>query len=298
MRMRALVLGAAAGGGLPQWNCGCDNCAAARKGVIAPQTQSSLAVTSDGAHWTVLNASPDIRAQLAANAQMWPTGPRISPLRSLIITNGDIDHIGGLLTLREKQPFIIYLTEAIDAVLRANPVFLAMDNALVERRICKLEEWFELNSTSRARLFAVPGKVPLFMESGTVETQMLGEQTVGVEYEANGARLLYIPGCAAMTDAIDAKISDADLVLFDGTLYADDEMIAAGLGQKTGLRMGHMPMSGAGGSLETFKPYDHVRKIYVHMNNTNPVWLPDSAERWHAQDCGWEIGHDGMEITL
>jgi pyrroloquinoline quinone biosynthesis protein B len=298
MRMRALVLGAAAGGGLPQWNCGCANCSAARNGRLVPQTQSSLAVTADGRDWTLFNASPDIRAQLSANEQMWPTGLRTSPLQSVIITNGDIDHIGGLLTLREKQPFTIFLTEAIDAVLNANPVFWVMDRAMVTRRICQLDEWFDLGGAARARLFAVPGKVPLFMESETVETQMLGEQTVGVEYEANGARLLYIPGCSMMTEIIAAKIAEADVLFFDGTLYSDDEMIVAGLGQKTGQRMGHMPMSGAGGSLEIFKPFKDVRKIYVHMNNTNPVWAADSAERAHAQSCGWDIGHDGMEIAL
>jgi pyrroloquinoline quinone biosynthesis protein B len=298
MRMRALVLGAAAGGGLPQWNCGCSNCIAARTGALTPQTQSSLAVTSDGQHWTVFNASPDIRAQLAANPQMWPTDLRTLPLTAVIITNGDIDHIGGLLTLREKQPFTLLLTDAINAVLNANPVFSVMDPSLVTRQICQLDQWFDLGGASRARLFAVPGKVPLFMEGDTVETQLLGEQTVGVEYEANGARLLYIPGCAAMTEIIAAKIAEADVLFFDGTLYSDEEMIAAGLGQKTGRRMGHMPMSGAGGSLEIFKPFKNVRKIYVHMNNTNPVWVPGSAARAHAQVSGWDIGHDGMEIEL
>jgi pyrroloquinoline quinone biosynthesis protein B len=298
MRMRALVLGAAAGGGLPQWNCGCANCFDARTGALTPQTQSSLAVTSDGQSWTVFNASPDIRAQLAANPQMWPKDLRTSPLTALIITNGDIDHIGGLLTLREKQPFTLFLTDAINAVLNANPVFSVMDPSLVTRRICQLDQWFDLDGASRARLFAVPGKVPLFMEGDTVEAQLLGEQTVGIEYEASGARMLYIPGCAAMTDDIAAKITAADLLFFDGTLYTDDEMIAAGLGQKTGLRMGHMPMSGSGGSLETFKPFKNIRKIYVHMNNTNPVWAADSAERAHAHACGWDIGHDGMEIDL
>lgn len=298
MRMRALVLGAAAGGGLPQWNCGCTNCNDARAGRLAAQTQSSLAVTDDGRTWTVFNASPDIRLQLAANKQFWPTGLRKSPVHSLIMSNGDIDHIGGLLTLREKQPFTLYLTEMLDEILQSNSVFQALDPVLVSRKICKLDTWFATSGTGRARLFAVPGKVPLFLEGDDVNTQMLGEQTVGIEFEANGARLLYIPGCAAITPDIEVRIEGADVVFFDGTLYTDDEMIVAGLGEKTGARMGHMSMSGTGGSLQAFQKFDRLRKIYVHMNNTNPVWVEDSPERRDVHASGWEVGFDGMEIEL
>ncbi len=298
MRMRALVLGSAAGGGLPQWNCGCGNCNAARVGSLVAQTQSSLAVTVDDKAWTLFNASPDIRLQLASNSRLWPTDLRKSPIHSLILTNGDIDHVGGLLTLREKQPFTLYLTKNLDEILTSNSIFQALDPALVTKRICELDTWFEIGSVARARLFPVPGKVPLFLEGENINTQMLGEQTVGIEYEANGARLLYIPGCAAVTPEIDAKMAHADVLFFDGTLYSDDEMIAAGLGKKTGARMGHMSMSGASGSLIAFQKFGRLRKIYVHMNNTNPVWVADSPERKHAQTSGWEIGYDGMEIVL
>jgi pyrroloquinoline quinone biosynthesis protein B len=298
MRMRALVLGSAAGGGLPQWNCGCSNCSAARTGRLTAQTQSSLAVTGDGTAWIVFNASPDIRAQFTDNSQLWPTDLRKSPLHSLILTNGDIDHIAGLLTLREKQQFTLYLTETLDEILTSNSVFQALDPALVSKRICKLDTWFEISASSRARLFPVPGKVPLFLEDNEVDTQMLGGQTVGIEFEANGARLLYVPGCAAVTPGIETKLDGADVLFFDGTLFQDDEMIAAGLGQKTGRRMGHISMSGKDGSLAALQKFDRLRKIYVHINNTNPVWVEDSQERRHVEAAGWEVGYDGMEITL
>lgn len=298
MRMCALILGAAAGGGLPQWNCGCKNCNAAREGLIPAQTQSSLAVSSDGSSWTLLNASPDIRQQISRNKALWPAGLRASPISSIVLTNGDIDHIAGLLTLREKQPFALYLTATLDDVLNSNSVFRALDPELVSKHICELDTWFDIDPSARMKLFAVPGKVPLFMEEGVVETDLMGEQTVGVEYEAHGARLLYIPGCAFITPEIEAKIAACDALFFDGTLFSDDEMIRAGLGQKTGKRMGHISMSGPEGSLRALGQFEKCRKIYVHMNNTNPVWDPESAERAAVRASGWEVGYDGMEIVL
>jgi pyrroloquinoline quinone biosynthesis protein B len=297
-RLRALVLGAAAGGGLPQWNCACRNCTLAREGKIPVQTQSSLAASANGADWALLNASPDIRAQLTANRQMWPQSLRHSPVKGVILTNGDIDHIGGLLTLREKQPFKLFLTQSLNDILNANPVFAALDGALVERIICRLNVWFEVLPGLSARLFAVPGKVPLYLESGIADAALLGGQTVGAEMKTDAARLVYIPGCSKMTPEIRDVIAGADALFFDGTLFRDDEMVTEGLGAKTGLRMGHMPISGSGGSLEMLAAAAAKRKIYVHMNNTNPVWRPDGDERRHVESAGVEIGFDGMELVL
>jgi pyrroloquinoline quinone biosynthesis protein B len=262
------------------------------------QTQSSLAASADGVDWALLNASPDIRAQLTANRQMWPQGLRGSPVKSVILTNGDIDHIGGLLTLREKQPFKLFLTQPLDDILTENPVFAALDAALVERIICQLDAWFEVLPGLSARLFAVPGKAPLYMESGAVDTEMMGGQTVGAELKSSGARLVYIPGCSKMTPEIKSVINGADALFFDGTLFRDDEMVTEGLGSKTGLRMGHMPISGPGGSLELLAGVNAKRKIYVHMNNTNPIWRPESGERQAVESAGVEIGFDGMELLL
>lgn len=298
MQLRALILGAAAGGGLPQWNCGCSNCNRARRGEIPPLTQSSLAVSADGAHWAVLNASPDIRTQLAANMPLHPTGPRVSPIGSVLVTNGDIDHVAGLLTLREKQGFTLFGTAEILDVIGANPIFDALDPACVTRRTVALESPFELAPGLIATLFPVPGKVPLYLEGDVVETDLEGEQTVGVELAAGGAAAFYIPGCARMTGRLAERLRGGDLVFFDGTVWRDDEMIRAGVGQKTGARMGHMAMSGPEGSIAAFAALDVARKVFVHMNNTNPVLDPETPERAKAGDAGWTVGMDGMEFQI
>lgn len=295
--LRVVLLGAAAGGGLPQWNCGCRNCDAARRGEIPAQTQSSVAVTADGASWAVLNASPDIGRQLLATPALHPTGPRGTPIRSVLVTNGDIDHVAGLLTLREKQGFDLVATGEIHGVLGANPIFGALDPALVARRTVALEEVAEVAPGLTAQLFAVPGKVPLYLEGEMVETDLEGEQTVGVALDDGRRRAFYIPGCAALTPALAERLRGADLVLFDGTLWDDEEMLRLGLGQKTGRRMGHMPISGAGGTLEAFAGLGIARKVFVHMNNTNPVLVPGSPERQAVEAAGWTVGQDGMEIA-
>ena len=297
MSFHAQVLGAAAGGGLPQWNCGCTNCNLARQNKIPPQTQSSLAVTA-GRHWTILNASPDIRTQLQNTPALHPTGPRDVPLTRVLLTNGDIDHVAGLLTLREQQPFTLHATPEILRILGENPIFNALNPDFVTRAPVSLDEPFDLGDGLRATLFAVPGKVPLYNEGETVITDLEGEQTVGVALKAGGKRIYYIPGCARLTDRLAGIIEGADLLFFDGTLWQDDEMICAGLSQKTGARMGHMSMSGPDGSMAALEKLGIARKIYVHMNNTNPVLRPDSQERAEAEANGWHIARDGMEVTL
>ncbi|UMA64692.1 pyrroloquinoline quinone biosynthesis protein PqqB [Roseivivax marinus] len=298
MAFRAHILGAAAGGGLPQWNCGCENCNLARAGTIPPQTQSSLAVTGNGTDWAILNASPDIRQQMASAAPLHPADLRELPLSSVLLTNGDIDHVAGLLTLREVQPFDLFATRGIHEVIAGNPIFGALRPDVVTRREVALDTPAEIAPGLTATLFAVPGKVPLYLEGETVETEMLGEQTVGVELRAEGRTAYYIPGCATLTDDLRARLDGATTVFFDGTLWTDDEMVRAGLGQKTGKRMGHMSMNGPDGSIAAFADLDVATRVFVHMNNTNPVLRPDSAERSEAEAAGWIIGQDGMEIAL
>lgn len=293
---RAQILGAAAGGGLPQWNCGCENCNLARSGDIPSQTQSSVAFTANGADWAILNASPDIGTQLARSPALHPTDLRKSPLASVLLTNGDIDHVAGLLTLREKQPFTLFATAGIHEVIDANPIFGALDPDLVRRETVALDTPVEIAPKLTATLFAVPGKVPLYLEQGEVETDLMGEQTVGVHLSGEGREAYYIPGCAAFPENLRSRLSGADVVFFDGTLWRDDEMVRAGLGQKTGKRMGHMSMSGPDGSIAAFEGLDVGRRVFVHMNNTNPVLKPGSSERDAAEAAGWTIGQDGMEI--
>ncbi|SNT68470.1 pyrroloquinoline quinone biosynthesis protein PqqB [Paracoccus seriniphilus] len=293
--MKIVILGAAAGGGLPQWNCGCANCDAARQGRIPSLTQSSVAVSADGTDWAILNASPDIRMQLAATPALHPTGPRRMPLRAVLVTNGDIDHVAGLLTLRESQPFALFATAAIHDALAANPMMGALQPDIVPRRTLALDQTIDLLPGLTATLFAVPGKVPLYQEGEVVETGLMGETTVGVELRSAERRALYIPGCAEMPGWLKARISGADALLFDGTLWQDDEMIRMGLGKKTGRRMGHMA---AQDSIASLADVPVGQRLFVHMNNSNPLTDPSSAESDEAERQGWRIGRDGMEIAL
>ncbi len=295
--LRARILGAAAGGGLPQWNCGCENCRLARSGQIPSLTQSSLAVSGNGRDWAILNASPDIRSQLAATPELHPTGPRDVPLVSVLLTNGDIDHVAGLLCLRERQPFALFATGEIHAVLAANPIFSAVGSDLVPRVSVAMGRAVTLADGLEAELFAVPGKVPLYMEGDEVRTDLEGEQTVGVHLRADSHDMFYIPGCALVTPALADRLRGASVVFFDGTLWRDDEMQTTGVGSKTGRRMGHISMSGPDGSMAALAGLGIRRKVYVHMNNTNPVLRPDASERAEAEAAGWTIGQDGLEIA-
>lgn len=223
---------------------------------------------------------------------------RKSPIKSVLLTNGDIDHVAGLLTLREQQAFTLFATSHIHEVIAANPVFDALNSDVVARKSVELESPFELVAGLTATLYAVPGKVPLYLEGAEVDTQLEGEQTIGVLLESTARSLHYIPGCAALKDSLRERIDGADAIMFDGTLWQDDEMIRAGLSQKTGARMGHMSMSGPEGSIAAFEEIDIARKIFVHMNNTNPVFRPNAPERQEAEKKGWIIGQDGMEVDL
>ena len=295
--MQIIVLGAAAGGGLPQWNCGCRNCNDARTGKIAPMTQSSVAVSLDGASWVVLNASPDIRVQLAATPQMHPAALRGTPISAVVLTNGDIDHIAGLLTIREKTAFDLYATQPGLDIVESNSVFRVLDPALVQRHRIDLDTPFAPLPGLKITPFSVPGKVALFLEGDTVNVEELGDQTVGLMLEGDGHRAAYIPGCATVPDWLLTHLEGVDLLLFDGTVWNNDEMVQTGTGQKTGARMGHISMNGEHGSLARFAGFA-ARKIYIHINNTNPILQPDGPERAEVLATGWEIAADGMEIRL
>jgi len=308
--MKIIVLGAGAGGGFPQWNCNCPNCQLARSGVPeAPSlTQSSLAVSADGKRWVLLNASPDLRRQIELNPALHPSGPgRSSPIAGVVLCNADVDHTAGLLTLREMQPLAVYGTGRVIGVLAANAMFNVMDSKLVERRAMPLETPFPfldrdgqpLGLTVQA--FAVPGKVALWLERPEEKNfGSIPEDTVGLKItdDATGSSFFYIPGCAAMPDDLAKRLNGAELVLFDGTTFTDDEMITAGFSAKTASRMGHMAMTGAEGSLAALGRLSIGRRIYVHINNTNPALLRNSAERRLIEASGWEVGFDTMEIVL
>jgi pyrroloquinoline quinone biosynthesis protein B len=304
------VLGAAAGGGFPQWNANNEACRRARAGDPAarPATQASLAVSADGERWTLLNASPDLRQQIEATPALHPrNGLRGSPIRAVALTNGDADAIAGLLSLRERQPLALYATPRVLAILGSNPIFDVLARDAVERHRLILDEPTALREPGGVPLgllvepFAVPGKVPLYLEAeeAALETARLGEETIGLQLsDGRGAGFFFIPGCATVTPELARRLRGAELVFFDGTLWRDDEMIREGSGEKTGRRMGHISASGPEGAIAAFAGLKVRRKIFIHVNNSNPLLLADSAERAEAAAAGWEVAADGMEVVL
>jgi pyrroloquinoline quinone biosynthesis protein B len=304
--MKALVLGAAAGGGFPQWNSHATACNRARSGdpQARPRTQASLAVSADGEHWFLLNASPDLRHQIGQTPALHPrSGLRSSPIAGVVLTGGDVDAIAGLLTLRERQPLTIYASATVQAVLAANPIFRVLAPDVVARQVVPLDQPTALrrpdgtDSGLTLELIAVPGKVPLYLEGCEGEPPIAESgNTVGAVVGDGRSQLYYIPGCAAMSPELVRRLRGAELVLFDGTLWSDDEMIRAGIGSKTGRRMGHMSLSGAEGTLAAFAELGVRRKLLVHINNSNPVLLDDSPERAAVEAAGWAVAWDGMEL--
>jgi pyrroloquinoline quinone biosynthesis protein B len=308
--VQILVLGSAAGGGFPQWNCNCANCRRARSGdPAAPaRTQSSIAVSADGERWLLLNASPDLRQQIVSNAALHPRrGARHSPISAVVLSNGDVDHVAGLLTLRENQTLAVYASERVHAALSGNSVFNVLNPAVVARRILPLDQPTDAAAFDgsglglRISAFAVPGKVALYLENeeaGPGFGTQSGD-TIGLEVRADERRrFFYLPACAQLSPELAARLRGAPLVFFDGTLWQDDEMISLDVGTKTGRRMGHMSISGEDGSLEAFASLGVQRRIYVHINNTNPILIAGSPERLQVGAAGWEVAYDGMETRL
>ncbi|BDA86016.1 coenzyme PQQ synthesis protein B [Aureimonas sp. SA4125] len=270
---------------------------------MTARSQSSIAATADGVHWLLLNASPDLRAQIMASPPLMPScgaddaARRASPIAAVLVTNGDVDHVAGLLTLREKQAFDLYGTEGVLGVIADNPVYSVMDPACVTTRPVQMEQPFEPVPGLTVEIFPVPGKVPLYLERGEIDVGAEGDMTVGVRLSAGGRTAFYVPGCAFVPEHLAARVAGADVLLFDGTVFVDDEMQRAGVGAKTGRRMGHMPMTGEGGSIDAFDGRDVGDRVYIHINNTNPVLIEGSDERRAVEAAGWRVAHDGMEIV-
>lgn len=309
--MKIRILGSGAGGGFPQWNCNCANCRAVRAGEpgFAPRTQSSIAVSANGADWLLLNASPDLRAQIAAAPVLSPRADdpvRASPIKAVALTNGDVDHVAGLLNLREAQPFGLYAARRVLDALAANPIFSILQTPLVPRNELPMDGPIAINGAGvelglSLRAFPVPGKIALYLEDrnapdfGTSVGDTLGFEIIE---PASGKSFFYIPGCARVDASLAARLANAPLVFFDGTLFHENEMIEQGLMGKTGSRMGHINMSGPDGSLDAFAPLNVARRIYTHINNSNPVLNEFSQARASVRAAGWEIAEDGMEVAL
>jgi pyrroloquinoline quinone biosynthesis protein B len=305
----AVVLGSAAGGGFPQWNSNAPACRRARQGDASARarSQASLAVSANNKDWFVLNASPDLRLQIEATPHLHSReGLRSSPITGVVLTGGDVDAIAGLVNLRERHRFTVYGPSRVLAILAANPIFDVLAPDCVLRVELPLDEGIELAGPSGPSglavvAFAVPSKVPLYLET-TGQDPGLSEEgdAVGLEIIETTTRksFFFIPGCAAMTERLRHRLAGSALVFFDGTLWRDDEMIRLGVGSKTGRRMGHMSMSGDDGTIAAFRDLGIGRRIFIHINNSNPVLLDDAPERHIANAAGWEIAYDGMEVTL
>jgi pyrroloquinoline quinone biosynthesis protein B len=299
-RLTAIVLGSAAGGGFPQWNCRCPVCRLAWAGDprVRARTQASLAVSANGEDWVIVNASPDLPEQVRRASVLHPRGgTRGSPIKALLLTGAEIDQVTGLFSLREREPFALYATATALSLIDDNSLFGVLPLGVVSRRTVTAGKPYALPGNLQAEFFAVPGKAPLYVEGENPETMSETAGTMGVELCAGGARLAYVPGAGAITADMRQRLARADVVFFDGTLFRDDEMIATETGSKTGLRMGHMPIDGSGGSLEALAGL-RARRIYVHINNTNPILVEGSPERAYVIGHGWEVAEDGLEVAL
>jgi pyrroloquinoline quinone biosynthesis protein B len=258
-----------------------------------------LAVSPDGERWLVLNASPDIRQQIALTGDLHPRArSRHSPIEAVLLTSAEVDHVAGLLTLRERQPLAIYGTPQILDTMALNPIFDVLASGIVMRHPVQFGQAIEPVDGLSATVFAVAGKVPLWRENESSTSNEEFGATVGVLLEAAGKRIAYVPGCALIDDNLLRRIAGVDVLFFDGTVFHDDELVRAGVSEKTGRRMGHIPMEGDDGSMARLSDVPVPRRIYVHINNTNPVLVEGSAERRLVEGQGWTVAHDGLRILL
>jgi pyrroloquinoline quinone biosynthesis protein B len=245
-----------------------------------------------------LNASPDLRQQIYDNSCLHPRGAtRQTPIAGVFLSNGDVDHLAGLLTLREQQPFTIYGSSTVLEQTQ-HGVFGVLNPRLVQRVPVALETRLDPDLGFVLRSFAVPGKVPLYLEGEQVEIGEKTETTVGIEIECGARRVVIIPGCAEVTSDVLDRVEAADVLFFDGTTFDDDEMLRLGLSQKTAWRMGHCAINGERGSLARFADATIGQRVYTHINNSNPILVEGSPERAKVEAAGWIVAHDGLEISL
>ena len=297
--MRVRVLGSAAGGGYPQWNCRCRVCDAARAGESRPRTQSSLAIRGDDGPWFLVNASPDLRQQLEALDAQGVGGVRAPPIAGVLLTDAEIDHTAGLLLLRESQaPVRVFGAEGVERALRDGYPVLA-----ILERYCGVE-WRTLEPARATPLdgsslsvepFDAGGDAPRYLSGSDVELEASGYV---FRDGADGGVTTYVPGLARLDDGVLARFAESDLVLADGTFWRDDELARLGISARSARDMGHLPLAGAGGTLEALARLRRPRKVLVHINNTNPILLEDSAEREAVIRAGVEVAYDGLEIAL
>lgn len=303
------ILGSAAGGGFPQWNCACENCRGLREGLIeaSPRTQESLCLSADERDWFLINASPDIRSQIEGFGPLHPKTSRASPIQAIFLSNGDLDHCLGLLSLRENHPLVVYATESVrrgfteDNVLYRTlerfPGQVTWRTLIIgaeDKVLCADGRPSGLTVTA----MAVPGKPPLHLEGRVAPDDP--DLNVGLRFrrDDNGRQLVYMPAAGRITPAVVDALASADCVLFDGTFWSNDELSARGFLRKSACELAHWPLGGPEGTVAALAQIAAPRRLFIHINNTNPILREDSPERQAVEAAGWEVARDGMEIRL
>lgn len=304
--MRIRILGSAAGGRFPQWNCGCGNCVAVRGNTFSfkARTQAQLALTSDGSAWFLAGASPDLAFQIESAPELHPRGLRHSPIAGVVLASCDLDHVVGLLLLRELQPLRVCAAPSILRILREENSMFGMLNR-VEPQVV----WTPVNSDApfslqsadgrdsglRCEIHFLSGRYPKYVQSDPASLAN-DEASAALFFEsASGKRAAYVPAVRSLSDALLEKIDVSDLLLFDGTFWSDDELIRIQGAGETAHQMGHIPVEE---SLRLMKNIKVGRKIFIHLNNTNPILDEASAEHRAVREAGWEVAEDNWQLEL
>jgi pyrroloquinoline quinone biosynthesis protein B len=304
--VQVVLLGAAAGGGFPQWNCWCPGCRLARSNPDAakPRTQSSLAVSADGARWFLLNASPDIRDQLRRlpSRAVPDSGARHVPIEGVVLTDAELDHTLGILLLREAGRLSVHATSTVATILERDSRILTTTRAFSEVSVTRLPLDAPIRLCCRdgspsglsVEAFAVPAGPPRFASADEAG------HTVGllIRDEAQGHVCAFVPGCGSLGADLTDRFQHVDALFFDGTFWSDDEMIALGVGTRTAREIDHVPISGPGGSLEPLSALSCRHRVYTHINNTNPMLIESSPERAQVSQAGMIVGFDGLHLIL
>lgn len=306
--MRVKILGSAAGGGFPQWNCACSNCRRIRDGSFrgSARTQVEVAISADDANWFLLSASPDLPRQIEAFRKLHPAAQlRETPIAAFVLPGADLDQILGLIMLRESQPLRVYATPSIRRIIMDSNIIFAMVRKQITWNDLTPGQEFELVSVNGTKSginclsFVLSGNYPHYVDTALVASLPAQDALLGLRLESpSGRRLVYMPGAPSIEDSWINHLETSDLLLFDGTFWTDDELIRIQGSGRTARQMGHMPVSGPAGSLARLAHLERPRKVYIHVNNTNPILDEDSPEHSAVRETGWEVAHDGMEFEL
>ena len=309
--MRVEILGSAAGGGFPQWNCNCQNCGSLRAGTFhgKARSQTQVAVSGEEDSWFLLNASPDLRTQIGASSFLHPRrAQRNSPISGVLLTSGDVDQVAGLLSLRELQPFRIYCTPSIQNILREDNSIFGMLN-----RVPDQVSWSEIHFGQSfplvnlqgdergicASAFSLGERYPPYVPLKRAATLRPEEASLGLILKSSsGSELAYLPAAPKIDDSLLQRLESVNLLLFDGTFWRDDELILVQGSGSTAREMGHVPLFGRDGSLRMLSSLQRPRKIFIHINNTNPILDETSPEYREVRESGWEIAEDGVGLEI